>query len=320
MRLQGAGMMGAEERCRAAMSTHAGHGIQRVVVVGAGLMGAGITQVSIHNGFDVTMIDTTPELVGKGVDRISKSLSRVLKKSHPDNVDKATEEIMARLKTGSDPVAAVAAGADLVIEAIPEKLPLKRRLFESLDPVAPAHTIFASNTSSLRIADIFATVSAARQDKQIGLHFFSPVPVMKLVEVIRADKTSQDTYERAFAYAKKVRVPITCKDVDGFVVNRLLVPYMLEAVRMLERGDANVADIDTAMVLGAGYPMGPLTLADYVGLDTTAYIIDGWSKKYPDNPLFAPSPLLSKMVADGHLGVKSGKGFYQYNPDGSKKQ
>jgi len=280
-------------------------------------MGSGIAQVSIHKGYDVTMVDTTEEFVQKGSSRIEKSLSRVLKKEADPAA--ATKEIMSRLTLATDPAAAVSSGCDIVIEAVPEKLKLKKDLFAKLDAAAPAHTIFASNTSSLRIADIFADLSAARQSKQIGLHFFSPVPVMKLVEVIKTDTTSEDTYQRAMAYARKVRVPITCKDVDGFVVNRLLVPYMLEAVRMLERGDASAEDIDTAMVLGAGYPMGPLTLSDYVGLDTTAFIIEGWSKKYPDNPLFAPSALLSKLVAQGHLGVKSGKGFYEYNPDGTKR-
>merc|ERR1739842_290235 len=175
------------------------------------------------------------------------------------------------------------------------------------DQIAPAKTIFASNTSSLPISEIASTSS--RADRFGGLHFFNPVPVMKLLEVVRIPQTSDETYNAMVAWGKAMgKVTVECKDTPGFIVNRLLVPYILEAVRMVERGDASVKDVDTAMKLGAGYPMGPFELADYVGLDTMKFIQDGWHEKYPDEPLFNHSPLLAQLVAEGKLGVKSGEG------------
>jgi 3-hydroxyacyl-CoA dehydrogenase len=177
--------------------------------------------------------------------------------------------------------------------------------------VAPEHTIFASNTSSLPITEIASVTK--RQDRFGGLHFFNPVPMMKLLEVVRTDQTSDATYKTLMEFGAALgKTCITCKDTPGFVVNRLLVPYMAEAVRMLERGDASARDIDIAMKLGAGYPMGPIELSDYVGLDTTYNIVKGWHEKYPDNPLFEPSPLLEKLVKEGKFGMKSGEGFYSY--------
>lgn len=177
--------------------------------------------------------------------------------------------------------------------------------------VAPEHTIFTSNTSSLSIGEIAAATN--RKDRFGGLHFFNPVPVMKLLEIVRTADTSDQTYQSLRTFGEKLgKVCITCKDTPGFVVNRLLVPYMAESVRMLERGDASARDIDTAMKLGAGYPMGPIELSDYVGLDTTSKILKGWHEKYPDNPLYQPLPLLEKLVSEGKLGMKTGEGFYKY--------
>merc|ERR1712136_288918 len=212
-------------------------------------------------------------------------------------------DTLAKISTSTDAVA---------VEAIVENIGIKQKLFKSLDEVAPSHTIFTSNTSSLPIGDIAAATS--RQDRFGGYHFFNPVPVMKLLEVVRIRETSDETFETLLDLGKKLgKSTVKCKDTPGFIVNRLLVPYMAEAVRMLERGDASSRDIDTAMKLGAGYPMGPFELTHYVGLDTTKFILDGWHEKYPDEPLFNPSPLVNQLVAEGKLGVKSGEGFYKYD-------
>lgn len=202
--------------------------------------------------------------------------------------------------------------ADLVIEAIVENLEAKQKLFESIDGVAPQKTFFASNTSSLSIREIASPTK--RLDRFGGLHFFSPVPVMKLLEVVRTPETSQDTHSEFLAFGEALgKVCISCKDTPGFVVNRLLVPYGNEAAKMYERGDADFKDIDVAMKLGAGHPMGPFELADFTGLDIGAAIIEGWHKKFPDNPLFEPAEITRKMVKEGKLGMKSGEGFYKYN-------
>jgi 3-hydroxyacyl-CoA dehydrogenase len=220
---------------------------------------------------------------------------------------------MTRIKTSTDSAKAVG-DADLVVEAIVENLDVKRKLFGALDAAAPKHTIFASNTSSLPIESI--ATSTKRLDRFGGLHFFNPVPQMKLVEVIRAPHTSDATFNALLAVTKKMgKVPVKCKDTPGFVVNRLLVPYILEAMRMAERGDASTEDIDVAMKLGAGYPMGPFELADFVGLDTLKFIADGWNasgKGLKGSPLVQPLPILEKLVKEGKLGRKSGAGFYSY--------
>lgn len=201
--------------------------------------------------------------------------------------------------------------ADLLVEAVVENLELKRKIFKEFDSWAPEKTIFASNTSSLPIRDI--AEATKRLDRFGGLHFFNPVPVMKLLEVVRIPETSEETYQAMMSWGKAMKkTTVSCKDTPGFIVNRLLVPYLAEALRMVERGDASPQDVDTAMKLGAGYPMGPFELADYVGLDTNKFILDGWHQRYPDVQLFQPIESLNKLVKDGKLGRKTGEGIYKY--------
>lgn len=217
---------------------------------------------------------------------------------------------MARI-TGLTSAEEAAKEADLIIEAVPENIGLKQKIFESLDKAAPAHCVFASNTSSLKIVDIQAT--SKRVDKFAGLHFFNPVPLMKLLEVVRGPDTSPETFDKLVEFGKKLgKTTVDCKDTPGFIVNRLLVPAIFEAIRLVERGDASKEDVDVAMKLGAGHPMGPFTLADMVGLDTCKNIMDGWHKTYPGVELFEPSPMLDKLVAEGKLGKKTGEGFFKY--------
>lgn len=288
--------------------------IKNITVIGGGLMGSGIAQVAAQTGHNVNLVDLNIDILKKTESSIGASLSRVAKKLYkdkPEDGEKFVQDTKNRLKTSTDVTASVK-DADLVIEAIVENMEVKHKLFKSLDEVAPAKTIFVSNTSSFSITEISSVTK--RGDRFGGMHFFNPVPVMKLVEVIKTANTSQGTHTELLACGKAMgKVCITCKDTPGFVVNRLLVPYLLEAIKLLERGDASAKDIDTAMKLGAGYPMGPLELADYVGHDTTLAIIEGWYKRFPDNSLFKPSESLKQLVKDGKLGKKSGEGFYKYD-------
>ncbi|XP_046585770.1 LOW QUALITY PROTEIN: hydroxyacyl-coenzyme A dehydrogenase, mitochondrial-like [Neodiprion pinetum] len=282
--------------------------IKHITVVGGGLMGSGIAQVAAQSGNRVTLVDISPDVLKKSQDSIQKSLGRVAKKLYKDNPtegEKLVKTALASIEVSTDLQAAVKT-TDLVIEAIVENLEAKHKLFASIDDVAPASTIFASNTSSLSIGEIASVTK--RKDRFGGLHFFNPVPVMKLLEVIRIPETSDETYNTLMEWGKAIgKTCITCKDTPGFVVNRLLVPYMSEAVRLLERGDASARDIDIAMKLGAGYPMGPIELADYVGHDTTKSILDGWHKKFPDNPVFKPTETLNKLVKEENWVLKQEK-------------
>ncbi|XP_017777518.1 PREDICTED: hydroxyacyl-coenzyme A dehydrogenase, mitochondrial-like [Nicrophorus vespilloides] len=287
--------------------------IKNVTIIGGGLMGSGIAQVAAQTGHNVTLVELNADILKKAEASIGNNLGRVAKKMFKDNPsegEKFVAEAKKRVKGCTDTKEAVQ-DADLVIEAIVEKMEIKHKLFKTLDEQAPQKTIFASNTSSLSIGEI-ASVTG-RKDRFGGLHFFNPVPVMKLLEVVRIPETSDETFNAMMAWGKAVgKTCVTCKDTPGFIVNRLLVPYIAEAIRMVERGDATPRDIDIAMKLGAGYPMGPIELADYVGHDTSNSIMQGWFKKYPENPLFKPNDSVEKLVKEGKLGVKTGEGFYNY--------
>merc|ERR1711971_754395 len=288
--------------------------IKEFVVIGGGLMGAGIAQVGAQTGHKVPMVDLSQEVLDKSQARISQSIQRVAKKKFkedPTAAEQFVQESMARLTIALKPDEALTT-ADLVVEAVTESLDLKKKLFSGYDKIAPPKTIFASNTSSLSIRDI-AQSTPERMDRFGGLHFFNPVAVMKLLEVVRTSETSDETFQAMMDWGKAMtKVCVSAKDTPGFIVNRLLVPNLMEAIRLVERGDATPKDIDIAMKLGAGHPMGPFELADYVGLDTTKFIIDGWAEKYPNETLFKPSPLLNKLVSEGKFGRKSGEGFYKY--------
>lgn len=276
-------------------------------------MGSGIAQVAAQTGHDVTLVDVSDDLLSKSRKNIETSVGRVAKKKFVDDAkagEKFVSETLGRLQVNTSAEKATS-NTDLVIEAIVENLETKQRLFAAIDKTAPSSTLFASNTSSLPIKKI--AIATGRMDRFGGLHFFNPVPVMKLVEVVRIPETSNETNQALLDFGKAMgKTTVEAKDTPGFIVNRLLVPYLMEAVRLYERGDASLRDIDTAMKLGAGYPMGPIELLDYVGLDTSKFIIDGWCKEFSNNPLFQPSPLLDKLVAEGKLGMKTGEGFYNH--------
>ena len=280
--------------------------IKKVGVLGCGLMGSGIAEVAARSGYETVVREVTEELVDKGLEKIRGSLAKAVEKGKLEAA--AGSEAAGRL-AGTVELAALA-DCDLVVEAIVENLEEKRKTFGALDETVKEDAIFASNTSSLTITQM--AMFTRRPDKFVGLHFFNPVPVMKLVEVVRTLLTSDETFESAFEFARSLgKEPIACRDNSGFVVNRLLVPYLLDAVRALEEGVASVEDIDKGMQLGCGYPMGPFTLLDFVGLDTTYYIANIMFEEYREKR-FAPPPLLRQMVLAGRLGKKSGRGFYDY--------
>ncbi len=280
--------------------------IKTAGVIGCGLMGSGIAQVCAQAGYKTIVREVNDDLLKKGLGKIEGFLGKSVEKGKLTAEQKTA--IMSNL-TGTTALADLK-GADIIIEAAIENINLKKEVFGELDKLCAAHTIFASNTSSLTITEMAAATK--RGDRFVGLHFFNPVPLMKLVEVVRTIQTSAGTFEAAFAFAKSLgKEPIACKDNSGFVVNLLLVPYLLDAIRAVENGVASVEDIDKGMVLGCGYPMGPLTLLDFVGLDTTLYIANIMFEEYRDAK-YAPPPLLRKMVLAGYHGKKSGKGFYDY--------
>jgi 3-hydroxybutyryl-CoA dehydrogenase len=280
--------------------------MKTVGVLGCGLMGAGIAQVAAAAGFKTIVLEVNEGVLAKGLARIDKFLEGGVAKGKMTADAKA--EILARL-TGTTTYADLA-GCDLVIEAIVENVDAKRQAYAQVEAVVGPECLIASNTSSLCVTELAA--STTRPDRFGGLHFFNPVPLMKLVEVIRALTTSQATHDALMAFATAIgKEPVSAPDRGGFIVNRLLVPYLLDAVRCLEEGLGTVEDIDKGMMLGCGYPMGPFTLLDFVGLDTTYFIANILFDEFRETR-FAPPPLLKRMVLAGHLGKKSGRGFYTY--------
>lgn len=280
--------------------------MKTIGVLGCGLMGAGIAQVSAAAGFRTIVLDVSDEAVKKGLGRIEKFLAGSVEKGKMSADDKTATQ--SRLSGTAD--YAALKDCDLVIEAIVENVEAKRAAYAKVEAVVGPHCLLATNTSSLCVTELAA--STTRPDRFGGLHFFNPVPLMKLVEVIRALTTSADTHAALLAFAQSLgKDPVSAPDRGGFIVNRLLVPYLLDAIRCLEEGLGSVEDIDQAMKLGCGYPMGPFTLLDFVGLDTTYFIANILFDEFRE-ARFAPPPLLKRMVLAGHLGKKSGQGFYKY--------
>ncbi len=282
--------------------------IRKVGVVGCGLMGSGIAQVAAMAGYETVVRDVTQVLLDKGLDRIHRSLEKFVEKGTLTPLQR--EAITARLR-GTTKLEELSE-SDIVIEAIIENLEQKRETYGQLDELCPPHTIFASNTSSLSITEMMVTTSPDRQRRFIGMHFFNPVPLMKLVELVHTILTDLAVYEEASAFAASLgKTVVQTGDRTGFIVNRLLVPYLLDAVRALEEGVANIVDIDNGMKLGCGYPMGPFMLLDFVGIDTTYYIANIMYEEFREKR-FAPPPLLKRMTMAGLFGRKSARGFYDY--------
>lgn len=283
--------------------------INKIGVLGAGLMGSGIAQVAAASGHQVMVLEVNEDVLNKGLSGIDKSLGRFVEKGSLTIEAKAAT--MGRLK-GTTKIEDLA-DCDIIIEAIIENLEIKRETYAKLDTICADHTIFASNTSSLSITEMMTATKPERQRRFVGMHFFNPVPMMKLVEVVRTIVTADEVYAAAVALGTAMgKTVVQTSDKTGFIVNRLLVPYLLDAIRVYEEGLASTVDIDNAMKLGCGYPMGPLTLSDFVGLDTMLSIANIMFDEFRERR-FAPPPLLKRMVQAGMYGRKSGRGFYDYS-------
>jgi 3-hydroxybutyryl-CoA dehydrogenase len=285
--------------------------IKKVGVLGCGLMGSGIAQVSAMAGFDTTVLEVEQKLLDHGFAGIERSLSRLAERpAEKGGITKQQKaQAIARLKGTTKRTDL--RDCDLIVEAIIENIPLKKEIYGALDEIVKKEAIFASNTSSISITELMNATN--RPERFIGLHFFNPVPLMKLVEVVRTVATASDVYDTAFEFAKKLgKVPVRTSDKTGFIVNRLLVPYLLDAIRAYEEGVGSIEDIDSAMKLGCGYPMGPFTLLDFVGLDTTYYITEVMYHEFKERR-FASPPLLKRLVMAGWYGRKAGRGFYDYS-------
>jgi 3-hydroxybutyryl-CoA dehydrogenase len=288
-------------------------GIRKVGVLGCGLMGSGIAQVVATAGYPTTVVEVIDDVLKKGMAGIEKSLNKFVEKGTLTPTQRS--DTLNRLQASSK--SADLSDCDIVLEAITENLDTKRETFAAIDKIAKPNAIFASNTSSLVITEVMTATK--RVDRFIGMHFFNPVPLMKLVEVVGTITTSPEVLDQAMKFASSLgKVPIRTSDRSGFIVNRLLVPYLLDAVRALEEGVGSVEDIDKGMKLGCGYPMGPFTLLDFVGLETTYYIANIMFDEFREKR-FAPPPLLKRLVLAGHHGKKTGRGFYDYSNPGEPK-
>ena len=279
--------------------------VKKVGVLGCGLMGSGIAQVCATAGYEVTVLEQEQRFLDKGFSGIEKSLAKFAEKG---TLKEPHQTVRARIKGATDPKQL--ADCDIVIEAIIENVEEKKKMFAALESIVKPDAVFASNTSSISITEVAAATK--RPDRFVGLHFFNPVPLMKLVEVVRTIATGDQAYERTYQFAQSLgKVPVRTSDKTGFIVNRLLVPYLLDAIRAYEEGVGSIPDIDNAMKLGCGYPMGPFTLLDFVGLDTTYYITHVMFDEFKERR-FASPPLLKRLVMAGWFGRKTGKGFYDY--------
>jgi len=280
--------------------------IKKVGVLGCGLMGSGIAQVAAMAGFDVHVLELEQKLLDKGFAGIDRSLAKFAEKG---TLKENPEAVRRRLRGTTN--RQELADCDIVIEAIIENVQQKRDMYDSLDGIVKREAIFATNTSSISVTELMAATT--RPERFIGLHFFNPVPLMKLVEVVKTIATAPEVYDAAYAFAKNLgKVPVRTSDKTGFIVNRLLVPYLLDAIRAYEEGVGSIEDIDNAMKLGCGYPMGPFTLLDFVGLDTTYYITQVMYDEFKERR-FASPPLLKRLVMAGWYGRKTGRGFYDYS-------
>lgn len=281
--------------------------VKTIGIIGCGLMGSGIAEVAAKSGFQVLIREQNEQLLKKGLGRIESSLGRAVAKGKLSAEDKAAVQTRLSGAIGLDDALAT---CDLVVEAVTEDTGLKQGIFRALDAICPANTILASNTSSISVIDLAAVTR--RPNQVLGMHFFNPVPVMPLLELVRTVQTDDATLDSARAVGERMgKKMIVAKDAPGFVVNRLLIPYLLDGIRVYEQGLASREDIDNGMMLGANHPMGPLTLTDFVGLDTTLFVADVLFAELGETRFKAPT-LLRRLVSAGHLGRKSGRGFYQY--------
>ncbi len=288
--------------------------IKKVGVLGCGLMGSGIAQVAAMSGFDVTVLEVEQKYLDKGFAGIEKSLAKFAERPPEKGGITAAQKDAARARLKGTTRHEDLADCDIIIEAIIENVPTKKEMYAALDAIVKKDCIFATNTSSISVTELMSATK--RPERFIGLHFFNPVPLMKLVEVVKTIATTPEVYDAAYDFGKKLgKVPVRTSDKTGFIVNRLLVPYLLDAIRAYEEGVGSIEDIDNAMKLGCGYPMGPFTLLDFVGLDTTYYITHVMYDEFKERR-FASPPLLKRLVMAGWYGRKTGKGFYDYaNPE-----
>ncbi|KAL3099981.1 hypothetical protein niasHS_001907 [Heterodera schachtii] len=291
--------------------------IEKIVVVGTGLMGSGIAQIAVESGVKVCLVGRSQEKCDQTRQKINTGVQKSIKKRMSTESAEAQQQLveatMESLELVTNLDDAGLSDADIVIEAVVENLKVKQKLFTELEAKVSEKCLLVTNTSSFLLEDVSCKMGAAKREQFGGLHFFNPVPAMKLVEVVRGNGTSDAAYEVLVNFCQKIgKTPVKCMDTPGFIVNRLLIPYLADSMRLAESGKATRRDIDTAMRLGTGYPMGPFELMDYIGLDTMKFIMDGWHQRCPDDHRYSPCESLDSLVVGGKLGRKNGEGFYRY--------